>query len=694
MNDNNPTNQSFLQEQKQAAESFNIDTSDHEITSILRKTINESETFYDSNPAYKIKETRKKNAQILFGDHYKAGSYPDIRTSSIKYQESQAYAAIQTIISYLTARIPEVEARPWNNSVSGRLIARDFAKYAEAHGVEHNLKGITERILYDLMQKRVGVMKLVNDVSYKGRGEICPRHVDPSRIIIDHKSDLDGNPRFIAEKIPGTLGDIIDTFPDKKAEVFEAYNISKGTTKQLATPVERFEVWITGRSKDGKPEEQLVIFMGGIVLLKARNPHWLYDVETEIISNHLPLPPKPYILINLLNDGSNKLDQTSLIELIAPQQHSLNRLKRHILESTERYGGLNVFNSDAVSKEDVEELNFDGDESILVNSEDVTKAVAKVSPNFLPQWILKVAEDLVTTIHSIIGTPPNMRGDTSDTKTLGEAIMQRDQAEGRLQPLVRAMDNFYNKYYAMLFHMMKVHYTEEHWQVIAGEDGTFNYVMMQRDRLADGMDVYVKSGSSLPLDDDRLANIGVKLAEMDRISTLDLYKLLKLPKADEMAQNFIKDKIDPTLLAKNIKEDEGDRTAYQDYEVIMAGKYAPPREDPEAGHIDTHREQMMRDEYVTGTDRDGKVVWDDTKRQAFVEHVKAEVESLRRRAIALEGNIANQTEAAASPMTPGNEGMLPQPGQAPVEPGMTPAPVPQQPAMPALPEAPPTGVIQ
>lgn len=695
MNNDNP---SFLSEQKQAQEVFDIAAKDSDITSVLRNRIAASEKFYDSDPAYKIKETRKKNAAMLWGDHYKAGKYPTLRGSSIQYQEAQIYSAIQTIVSYVTSRIPEIEAKPWNDSVAGRMIARDFAKYAEAHGIEHDIKGKVERMLYDLMQKRVGAIKLVYDVSYnkgRGEGEICPRHIDPARLIFDHNCDLDGNPGFIAEKIPGTIGDLVDMFPEKKDEIYEMYNIKVGTAKQLDTEVERFEVWVTGRSKDGKPEEQLVIFVGGLVLLKTRNPHWLYDVEQETIANHLPLPPKPYITINLLNDGSNKLDQTSLIELVAPQQHSLNRLKRQILEASEKFGGLNVFSGEAVDKEDVEELNFSGDESIVVDAEDVGKAMQKVSPTFLPNWLNQVANELAATIHSIIGTPPNMRGDTSKSDTLGEAIMERDQAEGRLEPIIRALDNFFNQYFAMLFQFMKVHYTEEHWQSIAGDDGSFDYVMMSRDRLADGMDVFVKSGSTLPLDDNRLANIAVKLANMDRISNLDLYRILKLPNADEMVQNLVKEQVDPTLLVKNMNEDEGDRTAYMDYEVIMAGKYAPPREDPEAGHIDTHREQMMRDEFVTGTNKDGQVVWDAEKKQAFIAHVRAEMESLQRRADVMQKKL-DATEALdtplAPPVMPGDtdpnappSGMPPTgaPGEVPPQPP-APAPAPQLPG-PAAP---------
>lgn len=693
-NDNNPSNQSFLAEQKQAQELFSIDASDNDITSVLRNRIASSEKFYDSDPAYKIKDTRKKNAAMLFGDHYKAGKYPTLRGSSIAYQEAQIYAAIQTIVSYVTSRIPEVEARPWNNSVAGRMIARDFAKYAEAHGIEHDIKGKVERMLYDLMQKRVGAIKMVYDVGYKGKGEICPRHVDPARLIFDHNSGLDDNPGFIAEKIPSTVGALADMFPDKKDEIYEMYNIKlkTGTAKQLATTLDYFEVWITGRSKDNKPEEQLVIFVGGLVLLKTRNPHWLYDVEQETIANHLSMPPKPYLTINLLNDGSNKLDQTSLIELVAPQQHSLNRLKRQILEASEKYGGLNVFSGEAVDKEDVEDLNFDGDESIIVDAEDVGKAVQKVSPTFLPNWLNQVAADLVATIHSIIGTPPNMRGDTSKSDTLGEAIMERDQAEGRLEPLIRALDTFFNQYFAMLFQLMKVHYTEEHWQSIAGDDGTFDYVMMQRDRLADGMDVYVKGGSMLPLDDNRLANIGVKLASLNRISNLDLFNLLKLPNAEEMVENLVKEQVDPTLLVKNMQEAEGDRTAHMDYEVIKAGKFAPPREDPEAGHIDTHREQMMRDEYTSGTDADGNIVWDAEKRQAFVTHVKAEMASLERRAAVMQkqvdANEALDTPSLPSPL-PGDTDVNMPPTGVPSAPGGEMPP--QPPAVPPAPAA-PTGM--
>lgn len=681
-------NQSFLAEDKQAHEIFDIDASDHDITSVLRNRIAASEKFYESDPAYKISDTRKKNAQMLWGDHYKAGKYPTIYESSVKYIEPQIYAGIQTIIAYVTSRIHEVDARPFNDNVAGRMIAKDFAKFCEAHGIEHNLIGLLTRLLFDLMQKRVGTIKFVFDPNHKEIGEIIPKHVDPAKIVFDHEAGQDDNPSFIAEKINDSIQNIIARFPDQKDEILEHCNVKDGTYKQLQTRKDYFEVWLTGKDKDGAPEEQLVCFMGGLVMLKSRNPHWLYDIEEEMIGNQLPYPPKPYLTINLLNDGSNKLDQTSLIELVAPLNHALNRRKRTIAEMSERFAGFKVWAGEFVDKEDVEELSGEPDESLIADTDNASQVVQKVAPDYLPDFVYTDALDIRATIHSILGTPPNLRGDVSDTKTLGEAIMQRDQAEGRMETLVRALDNFMDRYYAMLLHFMRVYYTEEHWMAIAGDNGTFEYVMMQRDRLKDGLDVHARSGTNMPLDDSNMANIGVKLASMDRISNLDLYRMLKLPKAEEMAENVIKEQVDPTLLVKDIKEDEGDRTAYMDYEVIMAGKYAPPREDVKPGHIDTHREQISSDDFQKQPE---------ALKQALIAHTQAEVDSLRRRAMAMEGALEAQSDAQNSPMLPGNPVPSPEnpfaaPGQgeappAPAEPGAPPAP----PAAPA-PVAPPADV--
>ncbi len=688
----NRDNNDFLNEKKEAYEVFDIDASDHDITSTLRNRIAKSEKFYQEDPQYKIKKTRDNNKKMLWGNHYGASWYPSLLNSSIKYEEPEIYVGLQSIIAYLTSRIHEVEARPFNDSVQAKFIAEDFAKFAQAHGVEFNIINLMVRMLFSLMTDRVGVIKMTWDPNYRGIGEIIPKHIDPSRIVFDHTAGTEDNPGFIAEKVDATVQQLIQRFPEKKQAIFDHLNIKKGTAKQMADRHDYYEVWMTGADKDGNEEEQLVCFMGGLVLLKTRNPHFLYDIEADTIGNYLPSPPKPYITINLLNDGSNKLDQTSLIEMVGSLQHALNRRKRTIAEQAERYAGLKVWSGSAVDKEDVEDLSGEPDESIVVDADDVRTAVNKIAPDFLPQFIYEDALDIRNTIHSILGTPPALRGDDPNTETLGEAIMQRDQAAGRMETLVRALDHSMDRYYKMLYHFVKVYYTEEHWKALAGENGTFEYVMMQRDRLEDGLDVGIKNGTSLPLDDAQMGNIAVKLASMDRISTSDLYQLLKLPNASKMYENYIKDKIDPTLLVKDVKTDVGDRTAYMDYEVIKAGKDAPPREDIEAGHINTHREQMVSDDFQN---------WPADRKRALISHVEAEIESLTRRAIAKEGQLnaraaADQQTAAAEsagivppPMEPGAatpppEGQPPMPGQPPMD--QPPAPTPNDVA--ATPENP------
>lgn len=683
MNDN----QQFLTDNKEAVEVFSINSSDHEITSVLRNRIAKSEAYFERAP-YSLSKTRKMNHELLWGDAYRAGNnYPTLYNSSVKYTEPQIYVGIQTIISYLTGKIHEVESRPFNDTTAGQLIAKDFAKYAEAHGIQFGLIGLLTNVLFDLMEKRVGVIKLTWDPNYNKIGEIIPKHIDPARIVFDHTARRDDNPGFIAEKVNASVQDLLQKFPEKKEEIFEHFNIraKQPTGNQLSARGDYFETWVTGQNKDGKPEEQLMCFIGGCVLAKSKNPHYLYDVEEEYISNAAPFPPKPYITINLLNDGSSKIDQNSLIEMVANMQHTLNRRKRTIAESAEHYAGLKVWAGDAVDKNDVEDLSGEPDESIVVDGEDVSKAVQKIAPDQLPQYVYQDAADIREQIHAVLGTPPNLRGTESNTETLGEAVMQRDQAEGRMTLLVRALDKFMDQYYAMLYQFVKVYYTEEHWQALAGENGQYDHVMMHRDRIKDGLDVRAKGGSNIPDDDDRLANIGMKLANMDRISTNELYKLLKLPKAEQMFESYVKEKVDPTLLVTNLQQAEGERTAEMDFEIIRAGQDAPAREDPKADHIETHRLQMVRDEYITGKDEDGKLIWTPEKKAAMEAHVTAEIESLRRRAIAMEDKLAANDQAKQNPMLPGSGNVAPDPSIAPTPPGMPPA-MPGAPGQPPAPQ--------
>src|SRR5690606_35964619 len=208
------------------------------------------------------------------------------------------------------------------------------------------------------------------------------------------------------------------------------------------------------------------------------------------------------------------------------------------------------------------------------------------------------------------------------------------------------------------------------------------------DRLKDGLDVMAVHGTNIPLDEERMTNIAVKLKSMNALSTLDMYRLMKLPKADQLFENFVKEQVDPTMLVKDANIEDSDRTAYMDYEVIKAGKMAPPREDPKPGHIDLHRQQMLRDEW------NDPQVWTPEKKAAFEAHLQAEIDSVQRRASGESLAIASkEQEKAETPefMKPSGQQQPPAPeppedpaakfaptggGQPPT--GVAPVPAPEQ----------------
>lgn len=675
------TNPDTQQNESSVKDVFDIGGTDEQIIESLTARINRSKARYDSDRQYKLGTRRKKNKQLLWGEHYEAGTYETLFSHSIRYTEPQIYVGIQTIIAFITDRLHEVEARPGNESSTAIMLARDFASFAEEHGTEVGLKEMLVRMLYSLMTDRVGVIKWVWDPTYNnGIGELLPRQIDPKKIVFEFEAGLDENPGFIAEEITQPLSKILQAYPECKQNILTALDIKEGDLKKyLHVRYSRWEVWLTGQSPDGlEEEEQLVVFMPVMkdkCLIKTRNPHWLYDVEAESIGNVLPLPPKPYLTINLLNDGSNKVDQKSLIELVEDLQHALNKRKRSIGEQAMRWAGLKVWSEDAVTTDDVEELTGQPDESIVVKGTDVNKSVIKVAPDFIPEYMFRDATEIREIIHDILGTPPSMRGAVTKNDTLGQDIMERDQSQGRHSPLAGALDAFMTRYYRMYQHLAKVYYTKKHHQIRSGENGTFDFIMMRRDLIVDGQDVRARAGSSLAPDEARWLNMAFKMA--DRISTLDLYRLAKFPHPEEMYERWVKEKVDASLVVKDLNLDEGDRTAKMDYELAKAGEPVPPREDPQPGHIDTHREQIASDDFINGTNQDGTPTWTPETRQAFLEHVQSEIESLARRA----ESMARKAEAMQAEQP--NPMALPGGAPAPGMPGNV-AATPQNPAPMAI----------
>ncbi len=645
--------------------SLNLDIPDGDILNNLNSRIEDSLNYWNAPKGFDLETARAKNVKVYLGRQIDEGQ---LYRFQIPYVENEVFVAVEAIVAYLTSQINRAEVYPAQDEQMSRILASNLEKALQAHSEKFQLNVEVASAVRNLMLKRIGILYLWFDPDYGKAGEIRVKSVDPAHIVVDKNVERGQNPGFICHIHKDNLEELVYRFPEKRDDIFAQLGIKRGTPKQMSKTIAWRQVWVT-HYVSGKPQEGCVSYFGKIVLAKYKNPNWIYTKGAEGNSkNFLDMPLKPYIPINYINDGTHYVDNTTLVEQASWIQEVLNKRGRQIMENADTANGFRVFDSKSIDMDDAQNLTGDPNQKMLVKTQGrpVSEMVMNIPAQMLPNYVVEDKTDLRNTVHSLMGTPSQFRGDDSDqTDTLGEAMMIKNQATGRQDLIVRAIDAAMDQYFKYLTQMMKVHYTEKHFFTLNGGDGDFDYVAMHRDNIEDGIQVSVKSGSSLPFDKARQQAVALQLAKMDRISTLDLYKDLGVDMPQKRYDNWMKEKTQPQDLAQTAEDELADTKAFEDYIEIMDGEAkVEPREDASKEHVLTHRKQMLTDKFLNAPAK---------KQRAFVAHVQEELKSLELRTTL---DIMSQEEGMTG-LDPTAPIQLPPP---PPTPGMPPQGMPAAPA--------------
>lgn len=636
---------------------FALDLSDDEITNQLNEKINNSRDFWNNSDGFNLKSRRKRNARFLVGDHWH--NVP-LFQYHVPYVQNEIWTAEHVTSALVTGKLPELEVYPAQDTPESRGLAQDLAAMMRWHSEEYDLQEIMCNIALSVLNNYIGLIQLEWDPSIGESGDIRPRYVDPADVIIDKRAKLGRNPRFICITKQADSDELMAQFPDKAKAIKDRLG-----DKQSAVITYR-EVWCT-YYLDNKPEEGVVWYFENTVLGKAKNPNWIYDEKTEGTKNALPYPTKPFIPFNFINDGSHWIDRAGPIDQAIPLQLMLNRIGKQIQEGVAHASPVLIFNKRALSKSNADNITGQPWEKILVDAEDVRTTFGVIQANQVPQFVVQEIERLKGVIHEVFGTPPQLRGESEYRQTLGQDLMAREQAEGRQELLVRAIDRGMDRYYKYLFQMMKVYYTDKHYISVLGEDGRYDFISLNRDSLEDGMKVTVKAGTTLPQNKARMQEMALELAKMNRISNLSLYEFMDIPNPGKHVERLIKEQVDAVSTIEEIKDDNQDRNAVQDYEAIKVGEPAPPRDDVDMRHILTHQKQLLSNDFIEN--------WNDEKKMELKDHIQIELDKLKQ----LSGITDQELYAPQAPQ--GAPGQPPAPENAP----SAPAPIPQVPVPPAAP---------
>lgn len=601
---------------------LSITTEDRELIANFNRWINDSRAYWNDKKSYNLEDARKNNERYYLGKQIDTSKLYDYQ---VPYIDNQIYVGAQAVMAYVSGQSPSCEIVPEDDTVQSKVMAQDLETAVNIHTERHQLAKKIKAAVKNMYTKRVGVIKLKWDDNIK---DIVPIAVDPERLILDKDCKQDEEPTFIAEICTDSVAALIKKFPGKEAAIMKGLGRARKTPKLMGQIVAYNEVWFTDETAEYGEQECVAWYFGDVVLDKIKNPNYLYDKEGIAIRNFIDAPTKPYVFFNYINDGSSLIDQTTPIEQAIPLQDILNKRGRQIIENADTANSILVLKSGSISTEDAGNITRDPNQVLMLDTpaeQPLASAYGEIAPHLLPSYVIQDYQNIKNSIHNVLGTPSQFRGDDSkrDVGTLGEAKMIQSQAGGRQDEIVREIEYGIDRYYRLLVQMFKVYLDEAKSFATRDNDGKFVHVEMSRESMPNIAEISVSRGSLLRTDRERQENVSMTLAKMGLIDPYNLFKDLSLEDADKRYEALVKFKVDPTTLVSDVKSEVNDREAYIDFAVIMNGQEAEPRKDIEPSYILAMRKLMMTDQFLYA---------DPAKQQALMAYLEDAVIGLAQRA--------------------------------------------------------------
>jgi hypothetical protein len=692
---------------------LDVNLSEKDLLTLLAKPLRESKNYWEND--FGLKKAREANMNLWLPKHWAGTDVYDYQEDNT-YEDPRIFVSTESINSNVNARVPQLEVMPAQDSPMSIELAKDMQKAGQGYVETYDVLDLFRLMSRNLQIKRAGFLKLRWDPNKGQFGEIVTEFVQPEKVVVDKDAQMGEVPRFFAQLIDGhTVEELIDMMPDARNKLLEAVGATRQDKQgnvvayktQLGKKLNIYEIWF--RYTENGTRQMGVCWVDeklSRVFDQIKNPNWIYKARKGVIGNLLDEPMPPFIPINYLNDGSSYYDQTTLIEQAAALQKILDRRGFQIMENADQAGGGLVFNTNMISKADMIKLVGSPDERIGVKG-DVNRAVARVAPPPLPNYVIEDKVDARNELDNVFGTHNVTRGEKSNNPTLGQDNLQQQGDLTRMDEVSRAVERMAKHYYRYLFQMMKVYYTEKHYFVLNGDDGQYDYVAMHSDNIEDGVDIRVTEGSMRPQDRRGQTNWVGNLVKVGMIDPLTVFEVASggyMPSAQKMMERFTLWKLDPMAYLSKAKDDEFSREALEDIKILNDGKVPKMRDEYSPSYLKFINNYMISGEF----DQLGRAI-----KASYVQFLRVVQTVMARQMAKLmtqmptaqEVDAQNQKTAQQAQLEGQIQGAMPQPsaqpgpgaGSGPAGPGPTPPsgpPAAPTPGPAAGPTAGPPGLAQ
>lgn len=617
----------------------------------------------------RLKSIREENVRQYLADYIR-DMLVDERFQEV-YNDNRQFTSVRTILPFLTKRLTAPEVTPANEKDLAIQFAEDFEKWLLKHAEKHDGKAKVRLAIQDLLKgQRVGVIKWRYDADL---GTIIPEWCAPKDITVGKRGKYLAEPDYVRHDIKKTANELLAQFPDKAEKIKGLFGITNEWTPELEKEYDIKEEWLWLDKKGGGKDLVVGWSWQDFLFGKVADPNWK-DGGKNITETHMV----PFVFFNFLPDGESYIDETSTIEQAKYLQLNYNKRGQTIAENA-KYGGTGVpiFAKGAIQQKDVAKIKFSPIQRVLLDTDNVNNAFTQWQSAPLPQYIVEDKYDERNSIDNIWGTPNVFRGEQSNNNTLGQDVLVRDQAEGRLSDPIDQIDLGMNRFYLLEAQLAYIYLNKKKFVNLIGSSGKFVSIGISSKDISDnwGLQITVKAGTSLPIDRAQKRATVMELAKLNKIGTLRLYKELNIfDDPEEAYKEYLLELSDPATSLSEAEKKLFNREANEDLITVIGGQEPDEREEIENDYLQYLNDWLLTDKYMILQQNDPAAA---ARVSVFVDGIIAKAQRKLNKEIMQQPAVApvdpNQAamEAAAS-MGAG----APQPGQ------------------PALPAAPPTPPIQ
>lgn len=578
---------------------LDLDIDDDRLIDNLNQRIEDSKTYYNDPNGFDLEQKRAENLRMYLGIQADAQDYYD---QEEPYIENQIRRAVDSIVSYATARSPQSVVTPADDTAQAKKFASNLEKAHNMHSIEFDLRGILEIAVRSWLLNQEAYVELDFDPGYGEHGEIIPTFVPCDEVVVDKNARYGRTPPAITRYQKYSIEDLLYLFPDKAQKILGSIGAKRPGPRNVTREIVVKKTWFTYYDPEsGRPAEAVAMHYDRVVLCKYRDVNWLHGKK-----NFLKAQMKPLIPLNVINDGKHWIDFSTPVDDAVRLQRLINARGKQINLNAMRSNGTTIIDGkqSGLTKEDVENWTGGPNQKIyLKNSNPNTPKDAKIwqlPGQDLKPFVIQAQGDLRNQLGEIIGVPMDQTGADlpGDDTTLGQQLLKKSDNNARQDMIVRAIDRFLYNYFNLLTQMMFVWYDEDHYFPYLDADGSFENIVIKRYYFDDGMRVNVKGLSTIAWDKNREQAMATHLVDHNGISHLDYYRIAGFENPQKLYDNWVKEQKDPFALARDTNEQYDDGNAYAEFLDILNGTKPPVKQEASKDYILTLRKLMFTDKYL------------------------------------------------------------------------------------------------